>query len=102
MLTDTLNFLLQILPTTMLMVETACVRDLGTIFGFDRCSQFVKYRCFACFFRISLALDLCLTMSRAWRLMSKVWRIMLEVEILLITTLSGLSAAASHPVGGLC
>ena len=83
MLTDTLNFLLQILPTTMLMVETACVRDLGTIFGFDRCSQFAKYRCFACFFRISLALDL--TMSRAWR-------IMLEVEILLITTLSGLSA----------
>ena len=83
MLTDTLNFLLQILPTTMLMAKTACVRDLGTIFGFDRCSQFAKYRCFACFFRISLALDL--TMSRAWR-------IMLEVEILLITTLSGLSA----------
>ena len=89
MLTD----MLQILPTTMLMAKTACVRDLGTIFGFDRCSQFAKYRCFACFFRISLALDL--TMSRAWR-------IMLEVEILLITTLSGLSAAASHPVGGLC
>ena len=86
MLTD----MLQILPTTMLMAKTACVRDLGTIFGFDRCSQFAKYRCFACFFRISLALDL--TMSRAWRLMSKVWRIMLEVEILLITTLSGLSA----------
>jgi hypothetical protein len=79
MLTD----MLQILPTTMLMAKTACVRDLGTIFGFDRCSQFAKYRCFACFFRISLALDL--TMSRAWR-------IMLEVEILLITTLSGLSA----------